>query len=128
MNTPTLPSFSSAPLTPPDLGRQLEQQRLRKQLRRGALGEAAGLSYQSLQKILDGQSDFRVSNLLALAHALGLEVVLVPSSLRQALQAPAALPGTDGDGTATPSAVGAALARLRPLAGPGTPPKRGGPR
>lgn len=125
MNTPALPPV---PLTHTDLGRQLEQQRLRQKLGRGALGEAAGLSYQSLQKILDGQSDFRVSNLLALAQALGLEVVLVPSSLRQALQAPAALPGTDDDGTATPSAVGAALARLRPLGGPGTPPKTGGPR
>ncbi|XAH25951.1 helix-turn-helix domain-containing protein [Xylophilus sp. GW821-FHT01B05] len=94
-----------------DLAAELEQQRLQQKLARGALGDATGLSYQSLQKILEGQSDFRASNLLALAHALGLEVALVPANVGQALAAAPALPAE----AAAPSAVTAALARLRPL-------------
>ncbi|MCS4509781.1 helix-turn-helix domain-containing protein [Xylophilus ampelinus] len=98
------------------LAEMLERQRIARTQTRGDLVRTTGLSYQSLQKILEGRADFRVSSLLALAHALGLEVALVPAALGTAMPvgataAPAAAPMTDG---APASAVAAALARLRP--------------
>lgn len=101
------------------LAQTLERQRIDRAQTRGDLVRATGLSYQSLQKILEGRADFRVSSLLALAHAMGLEVALVPAALGTAMPAGAALapiaaPVPDG---APASAVAAALARLRPPAG-----------
>ncbi len=98
------------------LAETLERQRIAQMQTRGDLVQTTGLSYQSLQKILEGRADFRVSSLLALAHALGLEVALVPAALGTAMPvgataAPAAAPMADGAPT---SAVAAALARLRP--------------
>ncbi|KQM75460.1 helix-turn-helix domain-containing protein [Xylophilus sp. Leaf220] len=110
------------------LAETLERQRIARTQTRGDLVRATGLSYQSLQKILEGRADFRVSSLLALAHAMGLEVALVPAALGTAMPAgaaaaPAAAPVPDG---APASAVAAALARLRPPAGDAarTPPRR----
>lgn len=99
-----------------DIASELEAQRLRGHHSRGDLVSGAGLSYQSLQKILEGRSDFKVSNLLAIADVLGLEVALVPRSIGSAL------PGNvktsaefDHAGIGAPSVVTSALARLKPL-------------
>lgn len=93
----------------------LEAQRVRLGLRRGDLVEGTGLSYQSLQKIMEGTSDFKVSNLLAIAHALDMDVALVPRGLAPALQpAGAAVRAVE---PAAPSVVSAALERLRPPSG-----------
>ena len=56
---------------------------LRTQLaRRGgtqeALSHEAGISRQTLSKVLSGHADFKVTTLLALADRLGLELVLLP--------------------------------------------------
>ena len=105
--------------TPTRLAATLEQRRIAQAQTRGELVQTTGLSYQSLQKILEGRADFRVSSLLALAHALGLEVALVPAAIGAGMPtgpvtaAPAA-PPTDA---APASTVAAALARLRPPPG-----------
>jgi transcriptional regulator with XRE-family HTH domain len=57
-----------------------------------SLGEAAGISRQTLVNVFKGTEDFRVSTLLALADRLGLEVLLVPKSAARGLQPPAAAP------------------------------------
>ena len=102
-----------------NLAEMLEQQRIAQARTRGDLVQTTGLSYQSLQKILEGRADFRVSSLLALAHALGLEVALVPAALSAALPAGATVPppATPASDRAPTSTVAAALARLRPPSG-----------
>lgn len=74
------------------LAQALETRRKMQRTARGVLGERTGLSYPSLHKILGGTSDFKVSNLLAIANALGLEVALVPRGLGQAISAQPAAP------------------------------------
>ncbi|MGA0570697.1 helix-turn-helix domain-containing protein [Variovorax sp. VNK109] len=110
-----------------ELATALEAQRLRLRRSRGDLVSSTGLSYQSLQKILEGTSDFKVSNLLAIAQALDMDVALVPRGLAPALQAQPSHAAASTTPAATvvataaaPSLVGAALERLRPLE-PGTP-------
>jgi hypothetical protein len=113
-----------------EISQTLENQRLGQHQSRGDLVRNTGLSYQSLQKILDGTSDFKVSNLLAIAHALDMDVALVPRGLGAAVAA-GAMPSSASAAhaaepapprytpDATPSVVNAALARLRPLGKPG---------
>jgi transcriptional regulator with XRE-family HTH domain len=43
-----------------------------------SLSAYAGISRQTLAKVLSGRSDFKITTLVALADRLGLEVVLVP--------------------------------------------------
>jgi transcriptional regulator with XRE-family HTH domain len=45
------------------------------------LGTEAGVSRQTLTKVLSGRADLKVTTLLALADRLGLEVMLVPKDL-----------------------------------------------
>ena len=107
-----MPSTKSAS----NLAETLERQRIAQAQTRGTLVQTTGLSYQSLQKILEGRADFRVSSLLALAHALGLEVALVPAAVGAAVPVGTASPAMPEKG-APASAVAAALARLRPPSG-----------
>ena len=107
---------TARPKTHTDLATLLEAQRVRLGHKRGDLVEATGLSYQSLQKILEGTSDFKVSNLLAIAHALDMEVALVPRGLASALLPGGGTPAQVAE-PAAPSLVGAALQRLRPPSG-----------
>lgn len=46
-----------------------------------ALGTEAGLSRQTLSKVLSGRADLKVTTLFALADRLGLEVMLVPREI-----------------------------------------------
>lgn len=108
-----MPSTKSAS----NLAETLERQRIALAQTRGDLVQTTGLSYQSLQKILEGRADFRVSSLLALAHALGLEVALVPAAVGAAMPVGTASPAMPGNEGAPASAVAAALARLRPPSG-----------
>ena len=108
-----MPSTKSAS----NLAETLERQRIALAQTRGDLVQTTGLSYQSLQKILEGRADFRVSSLLALAHALGLEVALVPAAVGAAMPVGTASPAMPGNEGAPASAVAAALARLRPPPG-----------
>lgn len=65
---------------------------LRKQLNfmkttQDELGRTAGVSRRTLTHVLNGEHDFKLSTLLALADRLGLEMMLVPKSLAGAVSA-----------------------------------------
>jgi len=70
------------------------------------LADAAGVSRQTLSKVLSGRADLRLTTLFALADRLGLEVLLVPQEIAQ---------GLDTDAVAKPrvqNIVEAALSAL----------------
>lgn len=52
--------------------------------------EAAGLARQTFANVMGGDSDFKLSTLLALADRLGLELLLLPKDAARGLQPPAA--------------------------------------
>ncbi|NLY28131.1 MAG: helix-turn-helix transcriptional regulator [Alcaligenaceae bacterium] len=56
-------------------------------LSQAELAEKAGLSRMAVQKIESGTTDPRLSSLLVLARALGMELMLVPEALRNELDA-----------------------------------------
>ncbi|RYF33559.1 MAG: helix-turn-helix domain-containing protein [Comamonadaceae bacterium] len=64
-------------------------QRLRKTtgLTQDQLATAAGLSRMTVQRIEAQEIDPRVSTLLELSRALGMELMLVPGDLRQEVEA-----------------------------------------
>jgi len=49
------------------------------------LGQEAGISRQTLSKVLGGRADFKVTTLLALADRLGLELVLLPKEVARGM-------------------------------------------
>ncbi|RYE40870.1 MAG: XRE family transcriptional regulator [Hyphomicrobiales bacterium] len=49
------------------------------------LGEATGLSPQAVRQILSGEAAPRVTNAMALASELGLELVLLPKAVAQSM-------------------------------------------
>ncbi|MEF3065037.1 helix-turn-helix transcriptional regulator [Pandoraea apista] len=51
------------------------------------LADRAGLSRMTVQKVESGALDPRMSTVLEMARALGLEPMLVPASLRQEVEA-----------------------------------------
>lgn len=53
------------------------------------LADAAGVSRQTLSKVLSGNADLRLTTLFALADRLGLEVLLVPKEIAKGFQADA---------------------------------------
>lgn len=56
-----------------------------------AVSADAGISRQTLSKVLSGRADLKVTTLFALADRLGLEVILVPKELAPGM-APADAP------------------------------------
>lgn len=65
---------------------ELAQARQAAGLSQAGLAERAGLSRMALQKLEAGSSDPRLSSVLELARALGMELMLVPASLRPELE------------------------------------------
>lgn len=51
------------------------------------LAELAGLTRMTVQRIESGAIDPRLSSLTEIARALGMQIMLVPSELREPLQA-----------------------------------------
>lgn len=51
------------------------------------LAQRSGMSRMSVQKIESGQTDPRLSSIMELARAMGLELLVVPSELRPELEA-----------------------------------------
>jgi DNA-binding phage protein len=51
------------------------------------LREEAGLSSRTLQHVLSGRNDFKLSTLFAVADRLGLELVLVPQEAAVSIEA-----------------------------------------
>lgn len=71
------------------------------------LAKLAGVTFRTLQHVLTGSQDYKVSTLLAVADRLGLELVLVPREAARGLVPEAA------DVQEVPTRVQASLARLK---------------
>lgn len=70
---------------------------LRRQLKRSgrtgqSVREAAGLSRQTFANVMGGESDFKLSTLLAVADRLGLELLLLPKGASRGLATDPAAP------------------------------------
>lgn len=65
------------------LNKTMKHQRMRK----NQLGRESGLASRTLQLMLSGEHDFKLSSLFAVADRLGLELVLVPKVAALAVQA-----------------------------------------
>lgn len=66
--------------------RELAQVRKALGLTQAELAEKAGLSRMAVQKAESGNTDPRLSTLHVMARAMGMELMLVPSSIRQELE------------------------------------------
>lgn len=60
------------------ISERLREARLAKKLSQRALSKLAGVPQSHISKIESNQVDLRLSSLVAMANALGLEVILVP--------------------------------------------------
>lgn len=60
--------------------------RLARGMTQADLAEGAGLSRMAVQKAESGATDPRLSTLQVMARAMGMELMLVPSALRQDLE------------------------------------------
>lgn len=69
-----------------DIVGQLRAERERQNLSQVRLGQRLGVPQSQITRIERGASDIRMSTLLEVAHALGLEPVLVPKSLLPAVR------------------------------------------
>lgn len=65
---------------------ELRAARRKAGLQQGALAERAGVSRMTVQRIEAQTIDPRLSTLLVMARALGLDLMLVPAALRPALE------------------------------------------
>ena len=59
----------------------------KKRLTQEQLASSAGVSRQTLSKILSGRADLKLTTLFAVADRLGLEVVLVPKEIAPSMEA-----------------------------------------
>ena len=73
-------------LEPNSLIRHLRDERQRRKLSQAQLGEMLGVPQSQITRIERGASDIRLSTLVEMAHALGLEPVLIPKSLLPAVR------------------------------------------
>ena len=71
----------------PTLTESLITARQAHQLSQAQLADKAGLSRMAVQKLEAGTTDPRLSSLVTLARAMGMELMLVPSALRADLEA-----------------------------------------
>lgn len=69
-----------------DIIRQLRNERQRKSLSQVELAQRLGVPQSQINRIEHGGSDIRLSTLLEMAHALGLEPVLIPKPLLPAVR------------------------------------------
>lgn len=65
---------------------QLKRARQARRLSQAEVAEAAGLSRMTVQKLEAGSVDARLSTLVELVRALGLELTLVPRELTPAVE------------------------------------------
>jgi transcriptional regulator with XRE-family HTH domain len=69
-----------------EVGAKLQEARRDKKLRVTELVEKTGLTAVTLRGLLDGKTDARLSTLIAVAHEVGLELVLVPKEIAQSFE------------------------------------------
>ncbi len=89
-----------------DVSEALSKRTSTTQYRKTKLADDAGVNYRTLQHVLTGSQDFKVSTLLAVADRLGLELMLVPKEATSMFPEQKPPP-------AVPTKVQAALERLR---------------
>lgn len=63
----------------------LRRQTKRQNLTQEMLRKGAGISRQTLTNVLSGNSDFKVTTLIAIADRLGLDVILLPKAAARGL-------------------------------------------
>ncbi|NYT66883.1 helix-turn-helix transcriptional regulator [Alcaligenaceae bacterium] len=63
----------------------LRQQTKQQDLTQEVLRKSAGISRQTLTNVLSGNSDFKVTTLIAIADRLGLDVILLPKAAARGL-------------------------------------------
>src|SRR5215469_6838687 len=73
------------PETIVDIIRRLRDERKRQHLSQVKLAQRLGVPQSQINRIEHGRSDIRLSTLLEMAHALGLEPVLSPKALLPAV-------------------------------------------
>lgn len=71
----------------PTLNEEFLRARKAHKLSQAELADKAGLSRMAVQKLEAGATDPRLSSLIVLARAMGMELMLVPSALRVDLEA-----------------------------------------
>ena len=71
---------------PNSLIRHLREERQRRELSQAQLGQVLGVPQSQITRIERGASDIRLSTLVEMAHALGLEPVLIPKALLPAVR------------------------------------------
>lgn len=69
-----------------DIIRRLREARRRERLSQVALAQRLGVPQSQINRIENGGSDIRLSTLLEMAHALGLEPILIPNTLLPAVR------------------------------------------
>ena|ERR1700733_3907812 len=69
-----------------DIIGQLRDQRERREMSQVQLGKLLGVPQSQITRIERRHSDIRLSTLLEMAHALGLELVLIPKPLFPAVR------------------------------------------
>jgi transcriptional regulator with XRE-family HTH domain len=89
-----------------EVSRALRERQKALRVSQETLRANAGLSRQTLTRVLQGDQDFKLSTLLAVADRLGLEMVLLPREAVLGVQGAATEP-------VVATAVEEALARLR---------------
>lgn len=75
-----------ATYTVSDIIAKLRDQRQRQKMTQVQLGQLLGAPQSQITRIERGGSDIRLSTLLEMAHALGLEPVLIPKTLLPAVR------------------------------------------
>jgi len=78
--------------TSADLGNKLQEARERKKIKLVDLVDRTGLTAVTLRNVLEGKTDPRLSTIVALAHEVGLELVLLPKEVAQSFEAQTAAP------------------------------------
>lgn len=69
-----------------DVGARLQEARTTRKVRMKDLVDKTGLTAVTLRRALDGTTDARISTVLAIAHELGLELVLLPRQIAASLE------------------------------------------
>jgi HTH-type transcriptional regulator / antitoxin HipB len=93
--------FNMDPKSIFDIIGQLRDQRRRQNLSQAQLGQRLGVPQSQINRIERGGSDIRLSTLLEMAHALGLEPVLIPKTLLPAVRHLLAREQGGGESSAT---------------------------
>jgi transcriptional regulator with XRE-family HTH domain len=79
-------NLSMAKHDPNSLIRHLREERQRRKLSQAQLGEVLGVPQSQITRVERGASDIRLSTLIEMAHALGLEPVLIPKAFLPAVR------------------------------------------